>query len=335
MSNVLSLEALLDIQTPSPLQCIEIAPKQSVYCKRDDLLHPIISGNKWRKLKPILERAVASDVKHIGSFGGAYSNHLHALGFACTRLGIKFTAIVRAHPQSPLTPTLKDLNKWGASLKFVSREEYQLKTKHCYLTQIQQTFNIEMLIPEGGATASSLGGIACMMEEIHIQHPQAFDLILLPVASGATMAGIIHYIQKHQLQTKVLGVAVLKGQGYLEELVINLVQSHLNDDNPGVAEFNYRPCTDQHTPPKYQYRVNWEIIHRSDFHASGYAKTNALQLAFRQQFFVQHGFTLDKVYNTKSFFALNQLLSEKSLDHFTHKMILHTGGLQGDRANFD
>jgi 1-aminocyclopropane-1-carboxylate deaminase len=307
----MQVQQLLQIQTPSPIQALTLRPHHKVWCKRDDLLHPIISGNKWRKLQEVLQQAVLDNIQHIGSFGGAYSNHLHALGYACYVLKIKFTAIVRAHPQSPLSPMLKDLKNWGACIYFINREDYKKRSQPEYKDSLIKQLNLNLLIPEGGSNANSLGGVANIIKEAQVQYQPYFDLIVLPVASGGTMAGLINYIAEQQLPTKVLGIAVLKGEGYLERIVEQMLVEN--------ADINRK------------HSSNWEIVHNEMFHCGGYAKTSQALLEFQSVFLSEHGFALDRVYNAKSFFALNQLLVRDELKAFKRILILHTGGLQGDR----
>src|SRR5690606_23497190 len=113
------LEQILQIKSPSPEQLLNTAwsnPNQcEVWVKRDDLLHPVISGNKWRKLKYALQAIYAGQSHQIASFGGGYSNHLHALGYCCKQMNIAFTAIVRGDYSANMTPTLTDLADWGAT----------------------------------------------------------------------------------------------------------------------------------------------------------------------------------------------------------------------------
>ena len=311
---IVSIEKQLHIALPSPLQPLkaECFAKSSnrVWCKRDDLIHPIISGNKWRKLKPTLQSALTHNITHIGSFGGAYSNHLHALGYACSRLKVRFTAIVRAHPQSPMTPMLKDLQAWGTNIHFVSREHYKQRESLQYMNALQQELGLDILIPEGGSSNESLAGVAEIMLELSEQHPQAFDFIVLPVASGGTMAGLIQYIQTHNIACKVIGIAVLKGEGYLERSV-NMLLGNAHSTKAQAQ------C--------------WEILHHQDFHAGGYAKSSDAHKHFQSAFYSQQGYALDSVYNTKSFFALNQLLKQGVFGNNKSIAILNTGGLQGDR----
>lgn len=307
----MQLEQQLQIKTPTPLQRLDLGSQAEVWCKRDDLLHPYISGNKWRKLSPVIKQALRLQYKHIGSFGGAYSNHLHALGYVCYQLAITFTAIVRAHPNSSSTPMLDDLHRWGHDITFLSREEYKLRTDKHYTDRLCKSLGLDLLIPEGGSDGESLQGVASIIEEVCQQHQSFFDLIVLPVASGGTMAGLVKYLAENAFKTQVLGVAVLRGEGYLEQTVSDLLAQ-------SGCEFD-------------RAMHNWRILHDQAFHCGGYAKVSGALTEFQRSFFCEHNIALDKVYNAKSFFALKQLLSQNKLSKFHNIMILHTGGLQGER----
>src|SRR3954467_9988327 len=96
-----------------------------VYLKRDDLIHPIISGNKWRKLKYVLKKARAENKNHLVTFGGAYSNHLLATAAAAASFGFLSTGIVRGEEVSNDHLFLCKLH--GMHLMFTDRESYRDK----------------------------------------------------------------------------------------------------------------------------------------------------------------------------------------------------------------
>jgi 1-aminocyclopropane-1-carboxylate deaminase len=306
----------LEVDSPSPLQKIPLHVDNAVvnvWCKRDDALHPVISGNKWRKLEQTIHSCISKGITHIGSFGGAYSNHLHALAYVAYRLKISFTAFVRAHPNSPDTPTLSDLRQWGAELIYLNRMEYRKRDELSYAEALKAQYSLDMIIPEGGSDVTSVSSTGSIMRELDQQSRLPFDVIILPVASGGTMAGLIHYIHTHKLATRVLGIAVLKGENYLESKVKDLLSA---------VNVEYSNA----------HSSNWEIVHHPDIHAGGYAKSSEQQQKFKEDFYMQHNIQLDKVYNTKSFFGLHQLLKTSYLDPTQRILILHTGGLQAERT---
>lgn len=301
----MNLTDKLQITSPSIEQKIspqwDNAQNMQLWVKRDDLLHPVISGNKWRKLRHALQSAADNQCQHIISFGGGFSNHLHALGYCCHKLGIKMTAIVRGDYSSNPSPMLKDLMQWNTDIQYVNRLTYQKRTDLDYLNRLQQDYPNALVIPEGGSQQQALVGMAEVITEL----TQEYDYILAPVASGGTLAGLIHAKAQTKIDTKVLGIAVLKGQDYLENLVINLL-----------------PESSKNTP-------NWQINH--DYHLGGYAKSSAELKQFCGDFEKHHNIPIEPVYSGKLFFALRQLTAQGAFAKDSKILVLHTGGLQGGR----
>ncbi|TXL00917.1 1-aminocyclopropane-1-carboxylate deaminase [Methylococcaceae bacterium HT1] len=179
-----------------------------LWIKRDDLLHPVISGNKWRKLKYILNHALSLKTHKIISMGGAYSNHLHALAYTGQMLGIKTQGLIRGEQPEVVNPTLSDLFSWGMEGSFVSRSEYrQLRTYKAYdsLPDIQSG---EYWLPEGGAMDLALQGVAELVDELDLD----YDVLCVPCGTATTLAGIISAVSE---ETQVLGFSALKGAGFL------------------------------------------------------------------------------------------------------------------------
>jgi 1-aminocyclopropane-1-carboxylate deaminase len=297
------LEGLLNIQSPSPTQVIlpdwQGAENYQISLKRDDLLHPIISGNKWRKLKYALLAARQNQVSDLISFGGGFSNHLHALGYCCRQMNIRFTAIVRGDYADNLSPMLQDLISWGAELNYVDRSTYKRRDEPAYLAELQQAYPGAVIIPEGGSQQLALQGVGEIIGELR----GTYDYILAPVASGGTLAGLIHANQS--AAAVIIGVAVLKGQSYLESLVTGLL--------PASAAAN----------------KNWHINH--EYHGGGYAKTTSELKAFCEDFFQQRDIPIEPVYSGKLFFALKDLIAKQVFPSGSRILALHTGGLQGAR----
>jgi 1-aminocyclopropane-1-carboxylate deaminase len=302
----MSLVTKLAIQTSSPEQVItpHWATLQNIQIsvKRDDSLHPIISGNKWRKLKYALIEACDNNVKHIVSFGGGYSNHLHALGYCCHQLGIHLSAIVRGNYSQNLSPMLQDLLSWGVDVQYVNRVTYQQRAEPQHLKSLVTKYPNALLIPEGGSQQQALKGVAEIIKEL----AQQYDYILAPVASGGTLAGLVDGLSQTQntATSQLLGIAVLKGQGYLEKLVEGL----LTDRN---------------------HRVDWKINH--DYQFGGYAKSNGELKQFCHEFEQQTQIEIEPVYSGKLFYALYQLTINGHFPAGSRVLALHTGGLQGAR----
>ena len=293
---------------PSPL--IKFKPdwpgseKVSMFVKRDDAIHPVMSGNKWRKLSPVFKRGLP---KEVVSFGGGFSNHLHALGYACGHFNIPLTVIIRGNYTATPTPMITDLTMWGANICYVDRETYKKRHDASYLFELRQRFPHALIIPEGGSQVLALEGVKEMIEEIDIH----YDHIIAPVASGATLAGMAEALKARSVSSplpadtapaNVIGIGVLKGEGYLEDLVANLLGSKLD---------------------------NWLIRH--DYHMGGYAKAPQALRDFCQQFNETMPFAIEPVYSGKVFWAVKDMLARNTFANGAQIVILHTGGLQGAR----
>lgn len=301
-----NLTTLLQITSPSEESLIQPdwAEKHglTIAVKRDDLLHPIISGNKWRKLKYALLPAVQAKTKHIISFGGGFSNHIHALGYCCQQLNIQFTAIIRGDYSQNPSPMLQDLACWNVNIQYVDRKTYQQRTEPNYLNVLMQKSPDALVIPEGGSQLQTLQGVEEIIQELQIE----YDYILAPVASGGTLAGLIQGATKNlkQHNCQILGIGVLKGEGYLEQLVKDLLRE--DDDTK-----------------------NWQINH--NYHFGGYAKSNHELAQFCSDFYQQTEIEIEPVYSGKLFFALADLIAKGYFPHRSRILALHTGGLQGAR----
>ncbi|WP_026377484.1 1-aminocyclopropane-1-carboxylate deaminase/D-cysteine desulfhydrase [Aestuariibacter salexigens] len=271
-----------------------------VVLKRDDLIHPIVSGNKWRKLQPQLEYAVQNGVAHVVSLGGGYSNHLHALGYCCRELDINCTALIRGDYTQHLTPMLRDLNEWGVKLHYLTKREFAERNTSAFADWVKHTYPDSHMIPEGGSHPLALGGVAEAMQELE----QHYDYIILPVASGATMAGII---AASQPTTTIIGIGVLKGEGYLE----GLVKRFMDEQNITAT--------------------NWTILH--DYHCGGYARSTPELTAFCRQFSEQNEIDIEPVYSGKTLMALTHLLRNHYFPDGCRILCWHTGGLQGARID--
>ena len=307
---MLSLEDFkTSLTLPSPVEPFfpkwKGAEKVSLFVKRDDAIHPIMSGNKWRKLSNALPPSLPMAIV---SFGGGFSNHLHALGFICFKFGIPFTAIIRGDYSATPSPMIKDLIQWQTHIEYVDRITYKKRSDSAYLNELKLQFPDAIIIPEGGSQAQALQGIKDMVDEIEVD----FDFIVAPVASGATLAGIINALNKRNRTTatdfrslhKVIGIGVLKGEGYLE----GLVQKFL---------------------PISKHQTSWHIDH--NYHFGGYAKApNELQ-TFCNDFNDNMEFKIEPVYSGKAFWAVKDMLAKGKFEDRSRIVVLHTGGLQGAR----
>ena len=274
-----------------------------LWIKREDLLHPIISGNKWRKLKYILDHALKQGSTRIITMGGAYSNHLHALAFVGQALDLKTTGIVRGERPVKLNPTLKDIIDWGMDLHFVSRSAFTDLRKHKHWNSSPTQQFQGYWIPEGGCNRKALAGIGEMVQEVRLP----FDYITVPCGTGTTLAGIARALPPDRT---ALGFAVLKRAGFLNQEVQDLMQT----DDP-THEF-------KQPPP--------EIL--LDYHFGGFAKSTPELLDFMCGFTSRTGIALDPIYTGKMMYGLYDLIRTQKFVKGSRIVAVHTGGLQGARS---
>lgn len=182
-----------------------------VYIKRDDLIHPIITGNKWRKLKDYLLKAQKEGSKGIISFGGAYSNHVYSLAFVCHALSIPLELIIRGdelHKDS--NAFLNQIHEWGAQMYFVSREDYRTKL----LPEVINT-DKKLIIPEGGFSTLGIDSVKALGVELSTLQ---FDEVFLSVGTGTTAIGLAKYLP----QFKINGILSLANKSEIEENIASV-----------------------------------------------------------------------------------------------------------------
>ncbi|MCP3871299.1 MAG: pyridoxal-phosphate dependent enzyme, partial [Gammaproteobacteria bacterium] len=196
-----------------------------LYIKREDLIHPEVSGNKWRKLKYSLIQAEQTGQDTLLTFGGAYSNHIYALAAAARELGMRSIGIIRGEAHLPYNPTLQYALDQGMVLKHVSRKCYRNKNTREFELQLQHEFGRFYLLPEGGTSALAIKGAS----EIVAGHAEDYDLFVVPVGTGGTLSGVVSGLNT---RSRALGIAVLKGC-FLQKEVNRQLQdaglSHLNN----------------------------------------------------------------------------------------------------------
>lgn len=272
----------------------------NVQIKRDDLIDPIISGNKWRKLKYNLQHVQTKGFKGIISFGGAYSNHIHALSYACYKNQLNSIGIIRGEADYANNYTLSQAKKWGMNLQFVDRKTYRQRDEEEYLQELSKQHPKYFIIPEGGSNTLALRGVAEVCEELHLQ--TQYDTLLTPVGSAGTISGLI---LGDNNQHNILGIAVLKQKNYLHDSVNTLLK------NDG----------------KSQPMKNWKIL--NDYHCGGYAKFSHKNLKTLKEFSAITGVLFEPIYSGKMILALLDLIEKGYFEENHHIVLLHTGGLQG------
>ncbi|MGG7661528.1 1-aminocyclopropane-1-carboxylate deaminase/D-cysteine desulfhydrase [Dyadobacter sp. BHUBP1] len=292
---------LLSSSVPTPLQRLVNATTEKaevrLYIKRDDLIHPTVSGNKWRKLKYNLLDARSRGAGAVLTFGGAYSNHLYATAAAGNGLGLKTIGIVRGlELEGKENETLQFCRKQGMQLHFVSREEYRQRHSEAYLLNVSARFGNPYLIPEGGTTELALKGAAEMVDEVKDELAAMPDYIATAAGTGGTAAGIL------SAGASVLAFSVLRGGDFLKEDIHQLLK---------------------------EYKEPGNLTLLTDYHFGGYAKWNSELLAFMQDFRAEFDVQLEQVYTAKMFYGLFDLLKKGYFKAGTTIVAVHTGGLQG------
>lgn len=297
---------------PSPLQKLEdeVFNKREiqVFVKRDDLIHPEISGNKWRKLKYNLLEAQKQGIGQIVTFGGAHSNHIYATAAAGKYFSFETVGIIRGDELNEnSSETLHFASQCGMKLHFVTRTEYREMRELPDSNWITQSFKNARIIPEGGTTSLSLGGVGEMVDEIVQQLGQAPDYILCPVGTAGTISGIIAHSSP---KTKVIGVCVLKNGAYL----LNEIETLL--ENASMVNVGSVQNTTN---------TNFEILWNE--HHGGYAKKTPELLDFVSKFNAEHDFDIEPIYSGKLFFAFYKHFLD-NIKPNSKVVLVHTGGLR-------
>ena len=272
-----------------------------VFVKRDDQIHPIISGNKWRKLKFNLSQ-FDDHVTRALTFGGSYSNHIHAFAYACYQKGIPCIGVIRGEANYANNFTLQWAKHWGMQCHFVDRKTYRRRQDSDYHDELKQLFPNINIIPEGGSNKLAIPGVAEVITELKQQ--LSFDTIITPVGSGGTLAGLISGDsvsgnKPHQ----ILGIAVLKQAEYLNNDIKNLMY------------------------PQGLQHNNWQLL--TQFHRGGYGKFSDQDIERLIEFNRITGVTFEPVYSGKMVLALLDLLEQGFFKPDQKIVLLHTGGLQG------
>lgn len=256
-------------------------------------MHPLISGNKLRKLKYNLKEAQRLKKNTLLTFGGAFSNHIAATAAAGKEYGFKTIGIIRGEElQEKIreNPTLRAASACGMELVFLSREEYKKRNERVFLELLRKEFGDPYILPEGGTNALAVAGC----KEILSEADAGYDYICVPVGTGGTVAGIIEASQPHQ---QVIGVSVLKGIFQISEI------------------------------KKYTERSNFTITDAYCF--GGYGKIDSKLIRFINAFNKRTGILLDPLYTGKMMFGITDMINTHYFPENSRILAIHTGGLQG------
>ncbi|KOS07870.1 1-aminocyclopropane-1-carboxylate deaminase [Flavobacterium akiainvivens] len=274
----------IDIQLPHNI---------TLTVKREDLLHPHISGNKFRKLKYNILQAKAEGKTALLTFGGAYSNHIAAAAAAGKEYGFKTIGVIRGEElvnKIGDNPTLSFAKGCGMTFNFVSREAYRQKTDPVFIEALKAKYGDVYILSEGGTNALAIQGC----EEILTPEDDVFTHVCVAVGTGGTISGIINSANPHQ---QVLGFPVLKGAGLSADIL------------------------------KFAQIGNWQLV--EGYHFGGYGKVTPELIIFMNDFFEKAGILLDPVYTAKLFFGVIDRVNKGLFPQGARILLIHTGGLQG------
>ena len=257
------------------------------------MLHPDISGNKYRKLKYNLMEAKNEGKNVLLTFGGAFSNHIAAVAAAGKEFGFKTIGVIRGEElrnNIETNPTLSYAQSCGMQFHFVTREEYRNKTNNVFIENLKSIFGDFYLVPEGGTNNLAVKGC----EEILTKNDEDFDYICSAVGTGGTIAGLI---KSSKVNQTVLGFSALKGTFQSSEV------------------------------KKYTLKTNYKII--DDYCLGGYAKIDEHLVRFINNFKEKTGIPLDPVYTGKMLFGILDLIKNGEIKQNSRILAIHNGGLQG------
>lgn len=261
--------------------------------KREDLIHPFVSGNKYRKLKYNVLQAREENKTTLLTFGGAFSNHIAAVASAGKAEGFNTIGIIRGEElkdKVDTNPTLSFAKSCGMTFNFISRKDYKNKSNPNFISNLKDWFGDFYLIPEGGTNNLAIKGC----QEILNEKDSKFDYLCCAVGTGGTVSGIINASKSNQ---KILGFSSLKGD-------------FLNKDIS-----------------KFATSTNWELI--TDYHFGGYGKINDSLITFINKFKSENKIPLDPIYTGKMMFGIFDLIKKGYFKPNSKILAIHTGGLQG------
>lgn len=273
---------------------------------RLDLAGGLAPGNKHFKLQPSIEQARRLGISRLLSFGGPWSNHLHALAAVGREQGLATVGIVRGGEQEPDTAMLADARAWGMRIARVSRQEYRRRHQADYCRQLQRRFGPCLVIPEGGGNAAGVRGCLAIADLLAGLVP-GIRRVVVPVGTGTTLAGLAAGLGESAPGCEVLGVSALRGASDLEHRV-GAALSSIGAASP----------------------ARWQICH--DGHCGGFARASEPLRQFMLAFERVQGVALEPVYTGKMLFAIHRRLQRGEWDPEAPLVAVHTGGLQGRRG---
>ncbi|MCW3078423.1 MAG: 1-aminocyclopropane-carboxylate deaminase [Bacteroidetes bacterium] len=275
---------------------------------RLDLIHPLYGGNKYFKLKYNIEKARVSGLPVL-TFGGIHSNHIFSTAAYCHEYGISCIGVIGGDEKvGQFSPTMIFAKDHGMQLHFITREKYRTKTETSFLDELKKKFGEFYLIPEGGGNHEAVEGC----KEILTSAQEKYDYIFCACGTGSTYAGLKLAAKADQI---VIGISVLKGENTL-----------IAEANKWLKEFGQQPISEY----KGQLVDHSTIL--NEYHFGGYANYDQQLIDFKFEVENWFGIPLDYIYTAKLMYAVFDLLNNDRLKKDAKILIVHTGGLQGNKA---
>ncbi|HKK37855.1 MAG TPA: pyridoxal-phosphate dependent enzyme [Cryomorphaceae bacterium] len=275
----------------------------SLFIKRDDLIHPEVSGNKWRKLKWNIDNALRSERETILTFGGAHSNHIAATAAAAKLHGLHSIGIIRGEEVDLANPTLKKALENGMEIHRVSRTEFRAIEDRDYIESLRHRFGPFYLIPQGGQNHYGVQGCAEIMSELE----QPYHRIFVACGTATTLSGLAI---ANKIRADIYGVSALKGGDFLLDTVKAYAKKTFNDEET-------------------ETEILSKIHLITNTHFGGYAKIKPELIHFMRNFTSETSVKLDPVYTGKSAFAMSDLAKKVELSKKENWLLIHSGGMQG------
>ena len=301
---------------PSIQSILSFSRSQKVDLLRLDSLHPIVSGNKFYKLRFYIAAAIQNGCSTVVSFGGPYSNHIVALAFTAKEAKLKSIGYIRTNADEPMTPSLAEAKAYGMELVYLGRTDFQ--TKKASILEPNKYNPAIYFIDEGGYGSIGAKGAATIFTENNTAN---YDYIICAVGTGTMLAGCINAASPNQ---KIIGIPVLKNEGSIES-EINALLIDKNDPSNDL----HNDSTNDSSNDKINSQP-YTLLHQ--FHQGGYAKTNPKMIDFMNRLWDTEKIPTDIVYTSKLLFGVEQLIQENYFEKDASILVIHSGGLQGNRS---
>ena len=281
-----------------PLQPIRLQGKKNhaIDVLRLDLLHPVVSGNKWFKLTEWMAIAQQEPCAGILSFGGAYSNHIVALAWAAREAGFPSRALIRGEEPDSLNPTLTDARNYGMELLFIPRQRY--RQPEVLLKDPSLRPPGWLVVPEGGKGPEGVNGAARILDLVPAR--LQYSHICCAVGTGTMLAGIRRSAAAWQ---EVVGISSLKGADTLTPQILSWLP-------PNAGSF----------------RIFF------DYHFGGYGRHPQALLDYMNRLYLQTGLPTDIIYTSKLVYGVEKLMDSAVIPPGSRVLLIHSGGLQGNRS---